>query len=62
MTASGDDQPTRKRGRLVPIPVLTGILGIMTIFTGAILAWFARKPIVLQPSAPSKEEVAAVGA
>ena len=29
MTASGDDQPTRKRRRLVPIPVFTGVLAVI---------------------------------
>lgn len=29
MTASGDDQPTRKRWRPVPIPVLTGVLAVI---------------------------------
>ena len=29
MTASGDDQPTRKHSRLVPIPVLTGMLAVI---------------------------------
>ena len=29
MSASGDDQPTRKRWRLVPIPVVTGVLAVI---------------------------------
>jgi YVTN family beta-propeller protein len=29
MSASGDDQPTRKRRRLVPIPVVTGVLAVI---------------------------------
>jgi len=35
-------------------PVLTGLLGLMTTLTGAILAWYARKPIILQSSAPAE--------
>ncbi len=29
MSASGNDQPTRKRWRLVPIPAVTGVLAVI---------------------------------
>ena len=35
MSASGDDRPTRKRRRLVPIPVRSGVLAVIA---GVVLA------------------------
>src|SRR6516225_3357439 len=37
MSASGDDRPTRKRQRLVPIPVLTGVLAVIGAVVLAVL-------------------------
>ena len=44
MTASGDDQPTRKRWRLVPIPVLTGVLAVIGAVVLAVFLSGCRGP------------------
>jgi YVTN family beta-propeller protein len=44
MGASGDDQPTRQRRRLVPIPVLTGILAVIGAVVLAVFLSGCRGP------------------
>ena len=44
MNASGDDQPNRKRWRLVPIPVLTGVLAVIGAVVLAVFLSGCRGP------------------
>jgi len=44
MSASGDDQPTRKRWRLMPIPVLTGVLAVIGAVVLAMFVSGCRGP------------------
>ena len=44
MSASGDDQPTRKRWRLVLIPVLTGVLAVIGALLLAVVLSGCRGP------------------
>ena len=44
MTASGDDQPTRERWRLGPIPVLTGVLAVIAAVVMAVFLSGCRGP------------------
>ncbi len=62
MSASGDDQPTRERRRLVPIPVLTGVLAVIGAVVLAVILTGCRGPSGGQgPTASSRSAVPSTG-
>ncbi|MGO9508776.1 MAG: YncE family protein [Mycobacterium sp.] len=62
MSASGDDQPTRKSWRLVPIPVLTGVLAVIGAVVLAVVLSGCRDPSGGQgPTASSRSAAPSSG-
>ena len=53
MTASGDNQPTRKCRRLVPVPILAGVLAVI----GAVVSAFSCLDVVVRPGDRARPEV-----
>jgi YVTN family beta-propeller protein len=62
MTASGDDQPTRQRWRLVPIPALTGVVAVIGAVVLAVFLSGCRGPSAGQgPAASSRSAAPSTG-
>ena len=58
MSASGDDQPTRTRRRLVPIPVVTHVLAVIAAVMSAVVLSGCRGP---GPTASSRSAAPSTG-
>ena len=62
MTARADDQPTRERWRLVPIPVVSGVLAVIGAVVLAVFLSGCRVPSGGQgPTASSRSAAPSTG-